>query len=222
MTSEIGSATNLPLHDHTRAVAIAHFGRFGFDQSMLEMSFAADVDVATLSELFGSIDNLRATCDEYVRTSMRGNAVQALGWHDPTTWFAAGVDSAAHLMAYLVRTLRAGDDSARSFLQQMIDDTTRRLAAAVRAGTVTPTQDPRGRARFVVTSGVGGFLLYQRTHRTPDDMVAVLGDYARVVLEPATELYGRALMTEETAYPELLGRPATNRSCQGVPGDQSL
>jgi TetR/AcrR family transcriptional regulator, regulator of cefoperazone and chloramphenicol sensitivity len=57
-TASDRASAGLPVRDRLCEVAIEHFGRFGFDQSMLEMSIAADVDVETLTELFGSIDGL--------------------------------------------------------------------------------------------------------------------------------------------------------------------
>jgi len=46
--------------------------------------------------------------------------------------------------------------------------------------------------------GGGGFLLYRRMHATPDDMAAVLRDYARELLLPALELYTYGLMTDDS------------------------
>jgi hypothetical protein len=66
------------LGDRICVAAIDHFGRFGFDQSMLETSIANDVDVATLSELFGSIEGLRHACDEYVQSSISTAKTEAL------------------------------------------------------------------------------------------------------------------------------------------------
>jgi AcrR family transcriptional regulator len=196
------ASAGLPVRDRLCEVAIEHFGRFGFDQSMLEMSIAADVDVETLTELFGSIDGLRAACDDYLQSTVRNAKTEALTNPDPRSWFSqvADIESFAPMMSYLVRTLQADDESGRVLFQRMTDNAERYLEDAVRAGTIKESRDPKARARFLAMCGGGGFLLYLHMHDDPHDMGAVLRDYAREMIMPALEVYTHGLMADDTMY----------------------
>ncbi|TPG32707.1 TetR/AcrR family transcriptional regulator [Mycolicibacterium hodleri] len=188
------------LVDRLRAGATEHFGKFGFDQSMLEISIALDVDGSTLSDLFGSVNGLRAVCDEYVLSSIRAAKTESLSARDPGTWLTqiAGIESFAPTMSYLVRSLQAGDELGHTLLREMIENAATYLEDAVGTGTVKPSRDPKARARFLATSVGGGFLLYLRMHQTPEDMREVLRDYARDMIIPAVELYTQGLMADDT------------------------
>ncbi|KAA0079401.1 TetR/AcrR family transcriptional regulator [Mycolicibacterium sp. P9-64] len=189
--------------------AIEHFGRFGFDRSMLEMSFATDVDQEVLRELFGSIEGLRAACDDYVQSTVRAAKTEALTSRDPRTWFnaLADIDSFAPTMSYFVRTLQTGDATGRELLQKMTDTVEGYLEDAVRAGTVKPSHDPKARARFLVLCGAGAFLMYRQMHDETNDMAAVLRDYARDVLMPAMEVYTYGIMADDNIYRAFLANP---------------
>ncbi len=194
------------LVERLRAEAIEHFGKFGFDQSMLEISIALDVDVSTLSDLFGSTKGLRSACDEYVQSSLRAAKTEALSAHDPGTWFAqiGRIESFAPTMSYLVRSLRAGDELGHALMRELIDDAETYLETAVGKGTIKPSRDPKARARFLAMNGGGAFLLYLRMHDTPEDMGAVLRDYASDMIMPALELYTQGLMADDTMYEAFL------------------
>ncbi|HYO03537.1 MAG TPA: TetR/AcrR family transcriptional regulator [Mycobacterium sp.] len=194
------------LLDRLRAEAIEHFGKFGFDQSMLEISIALDVDVSTLSDLFGSINGLRAACDKYVLSSIRTAKTKALSTHDPGIWFTqiARIESFAPTMSYLVRSLHAGDELGHTLMREMIENAETYLETAVAKGTIKPSRDPKARARFLAMNGGGGFLLYLQMHQTPTDMGTVLRDYARDMIMPALELYTDGLMADDTMYEAFL------------------
>ncbi|MBJ7338138.1 TetR/AcrR family transcriptional regulator [Mycolicibacterium sp.] len=190
------------LVDRLRAEAIQHFGRFGFDQSTLELSIALDVDTSTLSDLFGSINGLRHACDEDVLSSIRAAKSTALNTRDPGTWFTqlGRIESFAPTMSYLMQSLQAGDELGHTLMCEMIDTTEIYLEDAVDKGSVKPSRDPKARARFLAMNGGGAFLLYLRMHDTPGDMAAVLRDYARDMILPALELYTQGLMADDTMY----------------------
>ena len=61
-TVETGSSEQAPhgtpLRERLCQKAIEHFGRFGFEQSLLEISIAADIDVEVLTDVFGSVEGL--------------------------------------------------------------------------------------------------------------------------------------------------------------------
>lgn len=203
--------TELPIRDRLCLTAIDHFGQFGFDQSMLEMSLATDVDVETLTELFGDVAGLRAACDEYLVSTVRAAKTAALTSRDPHMWSEqiGAVESFAPMMAYLVRSLQSADDHGRALMERMTDNMERYLEDAVAAGTVKPSRDPKGRVRFLAMCSAGGFLLYQSMHATPNDLAAVLRDYARDMVVPALELYSYGLMTDDVMF-QAISKPSTS------------
>ncbi|MEV3901484.1 TetR/AcrR family transcriptional regulator [Mycobacterium sp. NPDC050551] len=202
----------MPLRDRLCVVGIDHFGRFGFDQSLLELSIAADVDVSTLTEMFGSVEGMRRACDDFLMSSIRRSKTDALTSRDPGSWLAQlkNIESYAPMLTYLIRSLEDGERIGHTLLQQMSENAEEYLEAAVRAGTVKSSHDTSGRARLVVMFGAGGFLLYRRMHQSPDDMGAVLRDYARDLVMPALEMYTYGLMTDDNMYQAFLAAAANS------------
>ena len=74
----------------------------------------------------------------------------------------------------------------------------------MRAGTIKPSEDPEGRARFLAMAGGGGFLLYLQMHDDPTNLRAVLKDYGEEMVLPALELYTNGLMADSTMYDAFL------------------
>ena len=83
-TIENGDSSSVPLRDTLCCRAVEHFGRFGFDESMLEMSIVTDTDVGTLTELFGSVEGMRAACDDYLQATIAAAKTGALVSPDPS------------------------------------------------------------------------------------------------------------------------------------------
>jgi len=199
--------TGSPFRDELCRRAIDHFGRFGFDETMLEMSIATDTDVETLTECFGSIEGMRAACDDYLQATVAAAKTESLVNPDPSSWAThiADIEAYVPLVRYLVRSLELDDAAGKALLQRMTDNAELYMEAAVKAGTVRPSRDPKGRARFLAMFGGGGLLLYRRMHATPDDIAAVLRDYVRELLVPALELYTYGLLTDDSMFRALAG-----------------
>lgn len=188
------------LRAQVRDAAIAKIGAHGFRTPVRAIAAAAGVGQDVVFDLYGSKRNLFRACDDYVVDTIRTSKARALQSHDPGTWLAAlaGIESYAPLMAYLVRSMEDGQGLGSDLLDRMIENAVDYLDDGVRAGTITPSRNPRARAMFLALNNAGGFLLYRRRHRTPSDMAAVLRDYAADMLTPALELYTNGLMTDAT------------------------
>lgn len=201
-TIDGAGTTPIPQRDALCRMAIEHFGRFGFGETMLEMSIATDTDVETLTDFFGSIEGMRAACDDYLQATVAAAKTQALVSPNPTSWAAqiADIEEYVPMMRYMVRSLEDPGVAGKALLQKMTDSAEQYLETAVEAGTVRQTRDPKGRAHLLALFGAGGFLLYRRMHATPDDMAAVLRGYARELLFPALELYTYGLMTDDSMF----------------------
>ncbi|WP_197376563.1 TetR/AcrR family transcriptional regulator [Mycolicibacterium baixiangningiae] len=189
-----------------RDAAIEQFGHHGFGVGVRAIAEAAGVSAALVIHHFGSKDGLRKACDDYVAEEIRTGKSSSIRSNDPATWLAemSEIESYAPLMAYLVRSMQSGGDLAKSLWRRMIDNTEQYLAEGVRAGTVKPSRDPQGRARFLATVGGGGFLLYLQMHDDPSDLRRVLRDYSQDMVLPALELYTNGLMADSTMYDAFL------------------
>ncbi|ABM15273.1 TetR/AcrR family transcriptional regulator [Mycolicibacterium vanbaalenii] len=208
------SADDLTAAARIRDAAIDLFGRDGFAVGVRSIASAAGVSPGLVIHHFGSKDGLRKACDDFVAETVRASKSEAIQSSDPATWLAqiAEIEEYAPLMAYLVRTLQTGGELAKMLWQNMIDNAEQYIEEGVRAGTVKPSADPRGRARFLAMAGGGGFLLYLQMHDNPTDLRAVLRDYSEEMVLPALELYTNGLMTDSTMYDAFVARRA-----QGIP-----
>jgi len=189
-----------------RDAAIEQFGQRGFGVGLRAIAEAAGVSAGLVIHHFGSKGGLRKACDDYIAEEIRSGKSEAMRTTDPATWFAqmAEIESYAPLMAYLVRSMQAGGELANTLWRKMIEDAESYLDDGVRTGLLKPSRDPRARAKYLSITGGGGFLLYLQMHETPEDLRAVLRDYARDMLLPALELYTDGLMVDSTMYDAFL------------------
>lgn len=206
-------AADEQLRAQIRDAAITKIGAHGFRTPLRAIAAAAGVSQATVLDLYGSKRNLLTACDDYIVETVRASKTRALQSHDPDTWLSALADitSYAPLMAYLVRSLQDGQGLGKDLLDRMIENVVEYLEGGVRAGTIKPSRDPRGRAKFLALNNAGGFLLFRRRHPTPSDMVAVLRDYAAEMVVPAMELYTDGLMTDTTILEALTAHTGRTR-----------
>jgi hypothetical protein len=116
----------------------------------------------------------------------------------------AEIESYAPMMAYLVRSLQSGNELAKEFWRQMIDNAEVYIEEGVRAGTIRPSRDPRARAMYLGMASGGGFLLYLQMHDNPTDLRAVLRDYGDDMVLPALEVYTEGLMADSTMFDAFL------------------
>lgn len=191
-----------------RNAAIERFGEQGFGVGLRSIADAAGVSAALVIHHFGSKDGLRKACDDYVAEEIRTGKSEAMNSSDPATWFAAmaDIEEYAPLMAYLVRSMQAGGDLAKTFWHTMMGNTASYLDEGVRSGILKPSRNPAARAKYLAITGGGGFLLYIQMHQTPTDLRVVLRDYANDMVLPALELYTEGLMTDSHMYDAFLAQ----------------
>src|ERR1700753_2569873 len=117
------SADDLTAAARIRDAAIEGFGARGFGVGLRSIAEAAGVSAALVIHHFGYKDGLRKVCDDYVADEFRSGKSEAMRSSDPATWFAAmaEIEEYAPLMAYLVRSMQAGGDLARTFWHTMMD-----------------------------------------------------------------------------------------------------
>ena len=208
------SADDLTAAARIRDAAIARFGEQGFGVGLRSIAEAAGVSAALVIHHFGSKDGLRKACDDYIAEEIRSVKSEAMNSSDPATWFAAmaEIEEYAPLMAYLVRSMQAGGELAKTLWRTMIDNAETYLDEGVSSGILKPSRDPKARSKYLAITGGGGFLLYIQMHETPTDLRAVLRDYAQDMVLPALELYTDGLMTDSHMYEAFLSQEEQGES----------
>lgn len=191
---------------HTRArirdAAIARFGRDGFGVGVRAIAADAGVSPALIFHHFGSKDRLREACDEHVLqvvTTAKHDSVGAAGPEHMLAQLAA-VEEYAPAAAYAVASLAAGGSLARQLVERMTAMTVDFLEAGIAAGTVKPSRDPRGRARYMVYSGLGMLLLAYRLQTDAGEALDIGAAFAALTQDtvgPALELYTEGLFTDD-------------------------
>src|SRR6202158_5184520 len=116
------SADDLTTTARIRDAAIEQFGEHGFSVGLRAIAEAAGVSAALVIHHFGSKEGLRKACDDYIAEEVRSEKSASLRSNDPATWFAqmAEIESFAPMMAYLVRSMHAGSELAKTLWRRMI------------------------------------------------------------------------------------------------------
>lgn len=216
-----------------RDAAVDRFAHEGFDASVRSIATDAGVSPGLVIQRFGSKDGLHAACDEYVLAWI------AAAKHASMDRVAAGgflqtlaeVDDYAPLLGYVIASLRAGGEVARTFVDQMIADAQGYTREAVAQGLIKPSVDEDARVRYLVLSSLGAMLLSLSLKQRDDDFDHAAA--ARTFLDeqylPMIELYAQGLMTDRRMLDDYLqyvgdppgaATPATSsrtRSRQGQP-----
>lgn len=162
----------------------------------------AGVSAALILHHFGSKDGLRAACDAHVLAAIRESKERALassGTQDLLLQLAS-LDEYAPLVGYALRSLQAGGDLARDFVEHFVADAEVYIAEAVSAGTMRPSRDEKARARYLTVQGLGALLLDMTLNppADPTDVVAMLHGYRDRMMLPTVELFTHGLMTDNT------------------------
>jgi len=180
-----------------RDAAIAQFGVEGFSASVRSIATQAGVSPGLVIHHFGSKDGLRAACDEHVLRVIRDDTTEAICSSTADLFDRLAVaEEHAPLLAYVAQTLLAGGTLAVTFLEHMVTTAEAYLEAAVAAGTIRPSNDPRARARYLVMASVGALLLHLRLNPPVDGSFGTaLRSVADVTVLPVLELYTEGLLT---------------------------
>lgn len=193
---------DLTARTRIRDAAVARYGREGFGVGLRVIAEDAGVSAALILHHFGSKDGLRAACDAHVLAEIRQSKERALagGGTQDVLLQLASMDEYAPLVGYALRSLQAGGDLARDFVEHFIADAEVYIAEAVAAGTMRPSRDEKARARYLTVQGLGALLLDMTLNppADPTDVVAMLHGYRDRMMLPTVELFTHGLMTDNT------------------------
>jgi hypothetical protein len=108
------------------------------------------------------------------------------------------------MFVYILRSVRDGGAAGREFVEQMIAEAEIFSEDGVRAGLIRPSRDPAARARYLVTSALGG-LLVQLT-LMPDLDLADVGTAMHRLTDsitlPTLELFTEGILVDRSMLDE--------------------
>jgi len=201
------STEDITARARLRDAAIECFALRGFEASVREIAARAGVSAGLIRHHFGTKDALRAECDAEVLRRYRDLKVEGIRM-SPTQTMAAlsQLDDFAPMFVYILRSVRDGGPAGREFIEGMIAEAEIFSEDAVREGLLKPSRDPAARARYLVTSSLGG-LLVQLT-LMPDLDLSDLGSTIRRLTEsiwlPTLELYTEGVLADHSVLDEYL------------------
>jgi AcrR family transcriptional regulator len=208
MRSTNGSADDRTARAKIRDAAITRFAVDGIaDATVRGIAAAAGVSAGLVIHHFGTMDNLRHACDEYVAEIIRRNKRAAMA-QGPALDVAAAMRRARQdipLNRYLARSLADGSPAVAELIDDLVSDAVDYMDEGVRAGSLRPTAYPYERAAVLTIWTLGALVLHEHLERLlgvdltgdPAEM-AEAGAYASYV-GPILEMFTEGLVTESVA-----------------------
>lgn len=222
MSSATATQVDLTTRARIRDAAVTSFAVHGFGVGLRAIAKDAGVSAALIVHHFGSKDGLRAVCDEHVLGAIRDAKTEAVTGATVSSLFAqlVAMDEYAPLLGYALRSLQAGGDLARDFVDHFAADAEVYCAAGVAAGTMVPSRDEKARARYLTVMGFGTLLLDLTLNppHDPTDLRSVLHGYLERTALPAVEMFTHGLMADNTildAYLLYVGDPPGGGATDG-------
>ena len=131
--------------------ALELFGAEGVNRvSMRAIAAKAGVSPALVVHHFGSKEGLRAACDQYVISLVRGDPDDPVDLGD-ASGLAAMLQEAEPVRRYLARAFLDGSAEAAALFDEIVEATGIWLERGTAEGWARPAEDPRARAALYVT-----------------------------------------------------------------------
>jgi AcrR family transcriptional regulator len=190
---------DLTTRSRIRDAAITLLAADGTDAtSVRAIAAQADVSPGLVIHHYGSKDGLLEACDAYVARLVREANREATGspGTDPLGPFRDATEGPPVLL-YLARRLT--DDSAQvaTLVDEMVADAAANSVEAIKAGFMTPSDDPAARAAVLVLWSLGALAMRHHIHRILGaDITADPGAMAPY-LRPATEILSRGAFSPD-------------------------
>lgn len=193
-----------------RDAAIACFAAEGVTAtSVRTIAAEAGVSAGLVIHHFGSKDQLRIACDEYVAGLIRevkGSAMAAGAGLDPLAAMRS-FSGGPPLARYLAKTLVDGSPHVADLVDEMVDDAVGYIATGVEGGLLTPSDHPKERAAILTLWMLGALVLHEHLERLigfdiTGDLAEDPEETGSAYFGPVTEILG-GFFTDTTK--ELLG-----------------
>jgi len=132
------------------------------------IALAADVSPGLVIHHFGSKDNLRSECDDYVirRLGELKRTSIAEGTYRQGDAVAAMYQLIEPEMRYLAWALGSGGAASDHIFDLLLDDVVAQIEEYQESGFITQVEDPRTLAAVMLTMRLGSLVLHEQLSRT--------------------------------------------------------
>jgi AcrR family transcriptional regulator len=192
-----------------RDAAIACFAEHGIAATTArKVATEAGVSAGLVMHHFGSMDGLRAACDQHVTAMIRelkGGAMAAGAGFDPLAAFRSAAGGPP-LARYLARTLVDGSPQVADLVDELVADAIAYIDTGVETGMLTASRYPRERAAIMTIWSLGALVLHEHLDRLigvditgPIDRPHAAASYVAPALEILSGFFTKAtaeLMSE--------------------------
>lgn len=189
-----------------RDAAIECFAEYGVSGTTArKVAATAGVSPGLVVHHFGSMEGLRAACDEHVAVMIRREKQAAMSAGP------AGFDLSSALRhskiqaisGYLAQVLIDDAPAVAKLVDDLVEDAESYLQEGVEAGVLQPTTDPRGRAAVLTVWSLGALVLHHHVKRLfgvdPTDPQVGADPAIASYLGPGYEIMGGGIFTEAFA-----------------------
>lgn len=186
-----------------RDAAITEFAANGVPAtSVRTIATTAGVSPGLVIHHFGSKEELRHACDEYVAgviRELKGTAMAAGAGFDMTAAIRSW-DTDVPLAKYLAKTLVDGSPHVADLVDEMAGDAIAYVEAGVGTGLIKPSDYPEERAAVLLIWSLGALVLHEHLERLIGvDITADLSANPKAIspyVAPILELYSNGFLTE--------------------------
>jgi AcrR family transcriptional regulator len=188
--------TGTPPDDRTarariRDAALYCFARDGFLAPLRTIADQAKVSVPLITHHYGTKDNLRQVCDDWVMDRFLDIKISAIT--DPSTVKTSMEDTSESsvLTVYMIRSFLDTTSSARAFYERYKAHLGTIIAASVAAGLASPAKDEQERLHLVAAQTLGSLLVDFALQPCDDPSDFVDRTYTQRNLEAILEFYSQ-------------------------------
>lgn len=220
MTASEHVDSQLTADERILRAALHRFAADGLGAPLRAVAADAGVSAGLIIHHFGSRENLLEACDQRALEVTRQEK-GSLMTGGTTAMFAqlADAETYAPEVGYVLRRLQAGGPLVTALVDDFVDDAEEYLDAGVKAGLLSPSRDPRARARVLTETALGALLLQlpaQRAQMDLEELPRWLRSYTEQLMEPLLELYTTPLLTDSTLLDAYLAH--AGKSAAAPPG----
>jgi len=183
----------------------------------------AGVSAGLIIHHYGSRQKLLEACDQRtLEVTRREKSGLLAGGSGELLAQLAQAEQYAPVVGYVLRRLQAGGPLAIQLVEDFAANAVDYLADGERAGTISPSRDPQGRAEVLTEMALGALLLQlpaQREQLDLEELPAWLRTYSERIIGPLLEIYTFPLLTDRSmldaylaasAGPDPTPTPSTN------------
>ena len=152
-----------------RDAAIDRFPRDGFaGATVRDIAADASVSPGLVIHHFGSKENLRRECDEYVIRLIGETKRRAVkdGTYRQGGAIAAMYQLMEPVVRYLAWSLRIGGEASRTIFDDLLDDVIAQIEEYQEAGLMANVTDVRSQAVVLLVMQLGGLVLHEHYSRS--------------------------------------------------------